>query len=506
MAVLLLLLTAAALVVAAGLRRLYLAVSEIRRVRFMTADMPGPTPYPLIGNVLEFAGPPDDIYDTVQRLFSDYGPVMRLHLGHLTFVAISEPDDVEAIVTSAKTTDKSSVYSSLEPLMGAGLAILGGETWRRHRKAITPSLHLDILRDFVGIFHKRGIAFANQLAALEGTVFDVTPLSGSCANNTICETVMSSDVDEEDPERTTFVDAIPKALDHFMYRVWHPWFLSEWAYSFMRSQFPEYLEVKRVLTAFTQQIIRDKRLLLRNNNNINANNKAPKKRQAFLDHVLTSEEGAALSDDELAEEVKTIVTIASGSSMDALTFLIYTLAIRQDVQERVRQELDDILGEDVDRPLEFSDMAHLQYTERFIKEVLRYFTVVPVFARHMAEDFKLPSGYVVPRGCQVAIWLPYTHRNAKYFPDPDNFDPDRFLPENCRQRHPFAYMPFSAGPRNCIGQRYAIMFLKTVTAALVPRLKFRVPADGPKHLGDVRLKMNLTVSVRGGANIEVCRR
>jgi cytochrome P450 family 4 len=170
------------------------------------------------------------------------------------------------------------------------------------------------------------------------------------------------------------------------------------------------------------------------------------------------------------------------------------------------QELDDILGEDRSRAVQPTDLQSMQYTERVIKEVLRYFDVLPMFSRSNAEDFQLPSGHVLPRGCQTIFWLPAVHRNARLFPDPDRFDPDRFLPENSHGRHPFAFLPFSAGPRNCIGQRYAMMFLKTVAASLVPRLRFEVADGGPRRLQDVRLKMNLTVSVRGGANIRVRRR
>ncbi|KAE8749221.1 Cytochrome P450 CYP4 [Frankliniella occidentalis] len=389
------------------------------------------------------------------------------------------------------------------PLMGRGLAVINGDEWRRHRKAITPSLHLDILRDFVQIFSKQGAAFADTLGELadKGVVFDVTPLSGACANHTICETVMSCDVDKRDPMKRDFIDAIPKALDHLMYRVWRPWLLSEWAYSLHRSRFPDYLKVKNDLNQFTQRIIREKKEALKKNEPL-----PQRRRQAFLDHMLSSPEGAALNDEELAEEVKTFVMIASGSSMDTLTFFIYMLAIRQDVQDKVRQELDDILGDDRGRLVEHSDLAHMQYTERAIKETLRYFSVVPGFARTVTEDLPLPSGFTIPRGCHVAFWLPYVHRNAEWFPEPDKFDPDRFLPDNSRGRHPFAFVPFSAGPRNCIGQRYAMMFLKTVAAAIVPRLRFEVPDDGPKRLEDVPLTMNLTVSVRGGANILVLRR
>ncbi|KAE8752738.1 Cytochrome P450 CYP4 [Frankliniella occidentalis] len=500
--VVLLLLAAAALAVAALLVRFSRAVSELRRVRRMTAKLPGPPMYPLIGNALELACSMDEVYDRLHSLASTHGSMYRLAIAHVTFAFVMDPDDMEAVMTSGKTSDKSVTYGTLEPLMGRGLAVLNGDEWRRHRKAISPSLHLDILRDFVPIFSKQGAAFADTLAELaeKGEAFDVTPLSGACANHTICETVMATDLHRNDPMKRDFLDAIPKAFDHFMYRVWRPWLLSEWVYSLHRSRFPEYLKVKDSLNRFTRKIICEKKKALQKH-------EIPqRKRQAFLGHMLVSEEGAALSEAELAEEVKTLVMIASASSMDALTFLIYTLAIRQDIQDKVRQELDDILGEDRGRPLQHSDLAHMQYTERVIKETLRFFSVVPIFARTVTEDLLLPSGFTVPRGSQATFWLPYVHRNPQWFPEPDKFDPDRFLPDNSRGRHPFAYVPFSAGPRNCIGQRYAMTFLKTVAATIVPRLRFEVPDDGPSRLEDVPLTMNLTVSVRGGANIRVHRR
>lgn len=272
-ALLLLAAALAALAALARLRRFAVAVAECRRARRMTAKLPGPPTFPLIGSALEVTCPPDDVYDHVRALCEAHGPLFRLWLGHLTFVAVLDPDDMEAVMTSPRATDKSAVYAALEPMMGAGLAILGGEVWRRHRKAITPSLHLDILRDFVHIFDKRGRAFAAQLEELadRGEVFDVTPLCGVCANNSICETVMSTDVDDDDPDKRAFLDAIPRALDHFMYRVWHPWFLSEWAYSLHPTLFPEYVALKDSLNSFTQRIIREKKEALRQdplNNNV----------------------------------------------------------------------------------------------------------------------------------------------------------------------------------------------------------------------------------------------
>ncbi|KAK3913381.1 Cytochrome P450 4V2 [Frankliniella fusca] len=480
------------------------AVAEMRRARRLTAKLPHPAEYPLLGTAALVACSQDELYDRIQKVASAYGPLTRVTLGHLTFVCVMDPHDMEAVMTSTKAQNKSLAYTVLMQVMGLGLVTLNGDEWRRHRKAITPSLHLDILKDFVHIFYKKGAGLASELEqrADSAEVFDVTPLCGACANNSICETVMSSDLDDDDPDKRNFLSNIPKALDHFMYRVFRPWFISSWGYSLHPTRYREYVQILNDTNSFIQRIVREKK---ENVQKTGEPNSRPKRRRAFLEHVLASAEGAALDEDELVEEVKTIVAVASGSSMDAIALTIYTLAIRQDIQDKVRDELSGVLGEGPGRAVEHPDLAHMQYTECVIKEVLRYFSVVPLFGRTVTEDLALPSGFTIPRGSQVAFWLPYTHRDPKWFPEPDKFDPDRFLPENSRGRHPFAFVPFSAGPRNCVGQRYAMMFMKTVVAAIVPRLRFEIPAGGPGRVEDIPLAMNLTMMVRGGANIRVHR-
>lgn len=90
--------------------------------------------------------------------------------------------------------------------------------------------------------------------------------------------------------------------------------------------------------------------------------------------------------------------------------------------------------------------------ERCIKETLRLYPSVGLISRYIDEDTKLKSGLIAPKSALLIIPIVFVHRNPEIYPEPDKFDPDRFLPENCQNRHPFAYIPFSAGPRNCIGK------------------------------------------------------
>lgn len=94
----------------------------------------------------------------------------------------------------------------------------------------------------------------------------------------------------------------------------------------------------------------------------------------------------------------------------------------------------------------------MKFMERCIKECLRLYPSVPLIARVAGEDIKTHSGYIIPKGCDINVYIYDLHRSTQYWEDPEKFDPDRFLPENVAARHPFAYLPFSAGSRNCIGQ------------------------------------------------------
>ncbi|XP_068154560.1 cytochrome P450 4g15 [Drosophila tropicalis] len=215
---------------------------------------------------------------------------------------------------------------------------------------------------------------------------------------------------------------------------------------------------------------------LKDDLDVDDNDIGEKKRLAFLDLMLESaQNGALITDTEIKEQVDTIMfeghdTTAAGSS-----FFLSLMGIHQDIQDRVIAELDGIFG-DSKRPATFQDTLEMKYLERCLMETLRMFPPVPLIARELQEDLKLNSGnYIIPRGATVTVATILLHRNPKVYANPNVFDPDNFLPERQVNRHYYAFVPFSAGPRSCVGRKYAMLKLKILLSTILRN--YRVYSD-----------------------------
>ncbi|PSN43005.1 hypothetical protein C0J52_06764 [Blattella germanica] len=231
-----------------------------------------------------------------------------------------------------------------------------------------------------------------------------------------------------------------------MNRIFSPWLYPDFIYYLTPSgrRFKNYCNV---LHTFTKKVIRDRAKFYaqkkKNRDEKLSEDKSLgiKRRVAFLDLLLeASLEGANLSEEDIREEVDTFM-----------------------FEEIAYKEQESIFG-DSDREPTMKDLNEMKYLERVIKETLRMYPSVPMLGRNNTEDVTFRGDIVIPKGVLIGSSFYYLHRDEEFFPDPDTFDPDRFLPENSVNRHPFAYVPFSAGPRNCIGQRFAMMEMKMILA------------------------------------------
>ena len=217
----------------------------------------------------------------------------------------------------------------------------------------------------------------------------------------------------------------------------------------------------------------------------------------MLDTLLLAEANGEISAEGIKEEVETFMFEGHDTTASALTYIFLLLAHHQDVQQRVYEEILAV-REEAQGDLTIADFNQMTYTDRVLKECLRLYPPVPFIARVLTEDIQIETGQWIPKGIECHLFIYDLHRDEEQFPDPDKFDADRFLPEEGQKRHPFAYLPFSCGPRNCIGQRFAMLEIKSCLEEILVNFKVlpETRLEDVVLVGDLVLRSEDPVKVR----------
>ncbi|KFV82217.1 Cytochrome P450 4V2, partial [Struthio camelus australis] len=440
--------------------------------------IPGISPcYPLLGNALLFEREGEGFFKQLQRYFKEFRniPLFKLWIGPLPVMILYDPDSVEVILSSSKHIEKSYLYKFLQPWLGTGLLTSTGEKWRTRRKMITPTFHFAILTDFLEVMNEQGSILVEKLEKhVDKEPFDVFLDITLCALDIICETAMGRNVGAQENKDSEYVRAVYRMSDLIQRRQKSPWLWPDRVFVLFKEG-REHERNLKILHSFTDTVIAEKVAELEKSKqgkwdaDDSCEESGSKKRKAFLDMLLsaTDDKGNKLSYRDIREEVDTFMFEGHDTTAAAVNWVLYLLGHNPEVQKKVHGELDEVFGNS-ERPVTMEDLKKLWYLECVVKEALRLFPSVPLFACTLREDCYI-KGYQVPKGTNVLVATYALHRDPEIFPDPEEFRPERFFPENCRGRHPYAYVPFSAGPRNCIGQRFAQMEEKALLALILRR-------------------------------------
>ncbi|KAA0186035.1 Cytochrome P450 CYP4V34, partial [Hyalella azteca] len=315
------------------------------------------------------------------------------------------------------------------------------QKWKSRRRLLTPTFHFKILEDFVEVFNRQALRFVDKLQYNVGDKpFNVYPSVTLFTLDVIMETAMGNDINVQNDEESDYVKAVVGIAELIQTRQFSPWLHSDLIFklSGLEKKQRRYIDT---LHAMSLGAIRTRRIEYNKIKKQGAGNSAQepqiigaKKRLAFLDLLLEASESsdARLTDEDLREEA------------------------------RVVQELNDVLGEG-DVTITTDALRDLKLLEACIKEALRIFPSVPFVGRKLLKPATL-NGYELPAGTNVIAMIYCIHRDPEQFPNPEEFNPDRFLGDEVTKRHPYSYVPFSAGPRNCIGQKFALMEEKVMLA------------------------------------------
>jgi cytochrome P450 family 4 len=262
-----------------------------------------------------------------------------------------------------------------------------------------------------------------------------------------------------------------------MQRLMRPWLHFDFVYSLFGHK--KVLDaVLKPVHVFTKSIIEkrkkhfviegEKLKLSRDDSSENVYFRSKKRRFAMMDTLLKAQQDCHIDDEGIMEETDTFTFEGHDTTSAAMTFSLLLLAHHPEVQEKVFEEIQEVLGDKEE--LLMDDFNKMEYLDRVVKESMRIYPPVPFISRKFTEDFH-HDGVTYKKGSSCHIHIIDVHRDPEFFPDPDRFDPDRFLPENSTNRHNFAFIAFSAGMRNCIGQRFALLELKVMLAKVIANLK-----------------------------------
>ena len=439
---------------------------------------PGPWNPPILGNLSRFRREPLTFLKSIAHR---YGDIVYFRLGPKDVYFLNHPDLIkDVLVTRNNNFIKSRVLQKARRFLGTGLLTSEGEFHLRQRRLVQPAFHRDRLIGYAAVMAEYAVRAADRLqdGALIEMDLEMMRLTLAIVAKTLFSAEVESDANEIGKSLATILNMFDAVLAPF----------SEILEKLPLPANRRAREAREKLDAIIYRIIKDRR-------------REAVDRGDLLSMLLLAQDhegdGTGMSDEQVRDEALTLFLAGHETTANALTWTWYLLAMNPEAEAKMHAEIDRVLG---GRTPGFDDLAALQYTERVFSESMRLYPPAWIIGREALHSFDLDR-HRIERGSFV-VMSPYVmHRDPRYYPEPERFDPDRWLPEISARRPKFAYFPFGGGPRVCVGERFAWMEGVLLLAALAQSWRFRlVPGHPVEPLPLITLRtrhgMKMTVEAR----------
>ena len=485
--------------------------------------IPGPEPVIFLGNLLPFFT--KSWVSIYEKWTKEYGLVYGVYEKTKPALVISDAALVKEI--AIKKFDYFPHWREMagHRLAKAWLLFQRGNEWRRSRAIISPSFTASKMKAMYPLIQKSYLKLDAEMekVAKSDKEVDIKDIFEKFTSSVITQCAFGTEINpfenQNDPVTKTLARFTQLGLRPLVYFLFPNWFL-DWI-EFTLTHKPSF----NYLINLCRSVVKQRKAAGRGSQNyadllqlmMDAKVNSSQVKESVLDHEshymvednlqikdnFITESTSVLSEDEIVANSLLFFAAGYETTATALNFSTYFLTKYPEVQEKLYQEVKDTFG---DNEINYETLTGIPYLDAFISETLRFLPPVPVPEREAAADVVLSNGLKVEKGTYVRFPIYTIHHNPEYFPEPEEFRVERFLPENRDKIIPGSYLPFVIGPRNCIGMRFALMEIKMALAKLILKYKFiqtvDILKDEPKFIASGQLltfrhRLKVKVESRG---------
>jgi cytochrome P450 len=422
-----------------------------------------------------------DALGTLTRWARDYGDVIYYRFFDRPMYILVHPQDIEQVLLAKATEFAKGMTSIVSPeLFGNGLLTSDGEFWRRQRRLANPAFHRENIVRYAGITLEEADRLMSKWRA--GEIRDIHQDMMGVTLAIVLRSLFGVELQDKR-------EVIEPALDAIMQNSAGIRAVA----SFLGIPTPARRAYLRAVNQLDDVVYE---LIAHGKERLKRDPAAGQTQNDLLTMLLMArdDDGNAMTDQQLRDEVITVMLAGHETTALNLSWTWYLLSSNPEVEQHLQEELDRVMG---DRPAEPGDLGRLPYLERVLRESLRLYPPAWRVFRTTGKPFKT-ANFVLPPGANLVLSQWVTHRDVRWFPEPERFLPDRWA-ENAAANLPrFAYFPFGGGPRVCIGAGFAMMEATLLVAAIARRFRLRVVENQR-----IEPLASITLRPKNGVRVEI---
>ncbi|XP_007438113.1 cytochrome P450 3A9-like [Python bivittatus] len=442
--------------------------------------IPGPTLLPFLGTVLNYR---KGFMEFDRECYKKYGKIWRLYDGRQPIIAVLDSQIIKTVlVKECYTTFTNRRTFPAPPILQNAVSLAKDEQWKRIRTVLSPTFTSGKLKEMFPIIKHYGeILMQNVQRKMENDEpIDVKDVFGTYSMDVVTSTSFGIDINSMNNPKDPFVMQIkkltrfsafdPRLIISFTFPALLPLLnaldltaFSREAVNFFSKSFAKIKETRLHEGRGSRMDFLQMMIDSQTNKNISTSN--------GLNHSYKG-----LTDQEILAQAFIFVFAGYEPGSNSLGYMAYSLATHPDIQQKLQEEIDSVLPNKA--PLTYDAIMQLEYLDMVLNETQRLYPLGGRIERICKMDVEI-NGMTIPKGTVVMIPPLVLHQIPEYWPEPEEFRPERFSKENRDSIDPYTYLPFGAGPRNCIGMRFALVTMKVAITILMQHFSFRVCKETP---------------------------